>query len=84
MDARIWDAPKHGFNFPVREFLSDQNYLLVRQYLDPERWRQSGILRDDKVHSYASQFIAGDDRLTFRVWSLVVLGAWLSNHGELH
>ncbi len=84
VDVRIWDAPKHGFNFPMREFLSDQNYLLVRQYLDPERWRHSGILRDDKVHSYAAQFIAGDDRLTFRVWSLVVLGAWLSNHGELH
>ncbi|MDL2336220.1 MAG: asparagine synthase-related protein [Pseudomonadota bacterium] len=84
LDARIWDGPKHGFNFPMREFLAGQNYLLVRQYLDAGLWRQTGVLRHDKVHSYAAQFIAGDDRLTFRVWSLVVLGAWLSNHGELH
>jgi len=81
--AEIWDAPKHGFNFPLHDFLAAEDHLLVRRYLDEERWRKTGMLSHDKVQQYARQFMAGDQRLTFRVWALVVLGAWLSSHGEL-
>lgn len=82
--AQIWDVPKHGFNFPLREFLTADDFLLVRHYLDPDRWRQVGLLSAEKVHHYARQFMAGDQRLTFRIWALVVLGAWLEKHDELH
>ncbi len=80
--TQIWDAPKHGFNFPLHEFLAAEDYLLVRRYLDAERWQTAGLLSPDKVQHYARQFMAGDQRLTFRVWALVVLGAWLDKHDE--
>lgn len=82
--TEIWDAPKHGFNFPLHDFLAAEDYLLVRRHLDPSHWRTMGLLSHEEVQRYARQFIAGDHRLTFRVWALVVLGAWLANHARVH
>lgn len=77
---QLWDVPKHGFNFPFGEFLRGDDHSLVRRHLDRERWHSSGLLSADKVHGYAQQFMSGDDRLTFRIWTLVVLDAWLQHH----
>ncbi len=81
--ADILNLPKHGFNFPLRAFLTDEDHALVRRHLDAERWRQHGLLRAQDVQRYARRFMAGDTSLTFRVWGLVVLGAWLEEHREL-
>jgi asparagine synthase (glutamine-hydrolysing) len=80
--AELWNLPKHGFNFPLRDFLAADDHALVRRHLDPARWVDHGLLRADAVQHCAQRFVAGDDRLTFRVWALVVLGAWLEAHGE--
>ena len=79
-----WDGPKHGFNFPLSDFLAAQDYLVVRRYLDVERWRRLELLSPGKVQHYAQRFMAGDRSLMFRVWSLVILGAWMESHDELH
>jgi asparagine synthase (glutamine-hydrolysing) len=81
---QIWDGPKHGFNFPLGEFLAADDFALVRRNLDGDSRRLDRILAPDRVQSYARQFIAGDARLTFRIWALVILGAWLEKHDELH
>ncbi len=80
----IWDMPKHSFDFPLWEFLSAEDFKLVRRYLDSDRWRLSGLLSAKVVQGYARQFIAGDQKLKFRIWALVVLGAWLEKHDELN
>jgi asparagine synthase (glutamine-hydrolysing) len=77
----LWDLPKHGFDFPLAAFLEGEDFALVRTHLDEGRWRGGGLLRGDLVARYARDFIAGDRRLVFRVWALVVLGAWLQAHG---
>lgn len=79
----LWNVPKHGFNFPLREFLAGNDFWLVRRHLDPQRWREIGLLSPEKVGHYAQQFMAGDQRLTFRVWALAILGAWLEMHPGL-
>jgi asparagine synthase (glutamine-hydrolysing) len=79
----IWDVPKHGFDFPLRQFLSANDFGLVRRHLDEGRWRETGLLRAEVIGHYARQFIAGDERMTFRVWALVVLGAWMERHHDL-
>ena len=81
--APIWDLPKHGFDFPLQQFLAADDHALVRRYLEAGRWLDRGLLRADLVRGYARRFMAGDRRLAFRVWALVVLGAWLENHDEL-
>ena len=75
--------PKHGLDFPLHEFLAADDFMLVRRYLDRDRWHRAGLLNADLVDQYARQFIAGNRGLTFRVWALVVLAAWFEKHGEL-
>jgi asparagine synthase (glutamine-hydrolysing) len=77
----LWDLPKHGFDFPLAAFLEGDDFALVRGHLDEDRWRDGAVLRGDLVARCARDFIAGDRRLVFRVWALVVLGAWLQAHG---
>ena len=80
---QIWDSPKHGFDFPLHAFLADDNFSLVRRHLDPGFWTHMRILDAERVQHFATQFMAGDRRMTFRVWALVMLGAWLQKHDEL-
>jgi hypothetical protein len=63
----------------LREFLTEDDFMLVRRHLDPRRWYDYGVLSADRVKDVADRFIAGDARLTFRTWALVVLGAWLEH-----
>ena len=39
---QIWDLPKHGFDFPLRDFLAGDDFGWCARYLDAERWRDSG------------------------------------------
>lgn len=79
----LWDLPKHGFNFPLEGFLRGDGGRIVRDHLAAERWRKHGLLSPEGVEHYAQRFLDGDSRLTFRVWALVVLGAWLQRHDDL-
>ena len=79
----IWDLPKHSFDFPLQAFLSGDDFALVRRHLDRERWQASSVLQPQAVWDLAQRFMAGERGLQFRVWALVVLGAWLDAHGAL-
>lgn len=80
----IWDLPKHSFDFPLHAFLAGDDFALVRRHLDRERWQAFGLLDARAVSQLAQQFIGGARHTVFRIWTLVVLGAWLETHGELH
>lgn len=79
----LWDAPKRGFTFPLDDFLAGDSYALVHQHVLDGRWLGRGLLRPEVVRRYARAYIGGDRRLMFRVWALVVLGAWLDAHEDL-
>jgi asparagine synthase (glutamine-hydrolysing) len=79
----IWDAPKHGFDFPLHDFLAGDGFALVQRHALEGRWLDRGFLRPDVVRRYARQYMAGDRHSMFRVWALVVLGAWLDAHEDL-
>lgn len=78
--TKLWDMPKHGFSFPLQEFLAGDDFRLVREHLLPGIWREYGLLNDQRVQHYGRQFMAGNEGVTFRVWALVVLGAWLERN----
>lgn len=80
---QIWDVPKHGFNFPLQEFLTAEDFRLVRRYLLEADWPHWQLLKPEGVAGYARRFIAGESGLTFRVWALVVLAAWLEGPGSV-
>jgi asparagine synthase (glutamine-hydrolysing) len=76
----LWDAPKHGFDFPFADLLAIDDYSLVRAYVRAENIRRLGIERPDALKTLTDNFIAGDRRHRFRVWGLTVLTAWLEKH----
>ncbi len=84
LPRELWDMPKHSFDFPLREFLVADDCALVRHWLDRARWARGGLLAPDAVQRLALGFVAGDSALTFRVWALVLLGAWLERHDKLY
>ena len=76
----LWDVPKHGFDFPLMDFLSAEDFQLVRRYLSHDHWAEWQVLSPERVVEYGRRFIAGERTLSFRVWALVVLAAWLEGH----
>ncbi len=76
----LWDVPKHGFDFPLMEFLSAEDFQIVHRYLLHDRWTHWQVLSPERVAEYGRRFIAGERNLGFRVWALVVLAAWLEGH----
>lgn len=84
LPREMWDLPKHSFDFPLCEFLAADDCALVRHWLDRARWARNGLLAADQVQRLAMCFVSGDTALTFRVWALVVLAAWLERHDTLN
>jgi asparagine synthase (glutamine-hydrolysing) len=80
---KIWDIPKHGFDFPLHDFLAGDDFALVHRHVLEGRWLDRGLVRADVVRRYARAFTSGDQRLVFRIWALAVLGAWLDKHEDL-
>lgn len=80
----LWDTPKHGFDFPLADLLRGQDGQMVRRYLFQADWRDWSLLSPRLVEDYGRRFLAGDDRLVFRVWALAVLAAWLETHDWDH
>lgn len=76
----LWDIPKHGFDFPLVEFLSAEDFRLVHRYLLQDHWKKWQILAPARVAEYGHRFMAGETRLMFKVWALIVLTAWLESH----
>jgi asparagine synthase (glutamine-hydrolysing) len=76
----LWDVPKHGFDFPLLEFLCADDFRLVRFYLLQGHWERWQVLAPERVAEYARRFMAGETHLIFKVWALVVLASWLEGH----
>ncbi len=76
----LWDRPKHGFDFPLASFLAGQDAALVHRHVLAPAWAQRAGLQREVVAAWGRRFVGGDRQATFKVWALVVLGAWLEAH----
>lgn len=73
----LWDVPKHGFDFPLVEFLRHRDHALVRRYAAGS---PAAGLDAEIACGHVQDFLDGDDNSAFRVWALVVLNAWCGHH----
>lgn len=76
----LWDAPKHGFTFPLWDFLAANDFAVVRRYLGCGSLFAPISLAGDVVQDLLNRVTRGDRDSAFRAWALVVLGAWLEGH----
>ncbi len=84
---KLWEQPKHGFDFPFVQLMTFEDCALVRRYLDPdvtERWNLFDARQIDAVKQAflrERSYSAFDPRSSaFKTWALMVLFAWLENH----
>lgn len=76
----LWDLPKHGLDFPFVALLRYDSFALIRQYLTSAVLERHGLVAPSLIRDYVRAFQAGDTRLGFRIWALVVLFAWFEHH----
>jgi asparagine synthase (glutamine-hydrolysing) len=83
---RLWDFPKHGFDFPFVDLMAADDCALVREYLDPAVTGRWSLFDQQQLAASTADFLRGErppafgDRSpAFRVWALLVLFAWLEN-----
>jgi asparagine synthetase B (glutamine-hydrolysing) len=74
---RFWDVKKKYFNFPLQKFLAHDDYRIVRDHLAPERILGAGLVDLERVRPWLKRYLDGEHDLNFKVWSLLILHAWL-------
>ena len=80
--SALWEAPKHGFDVPLLEFMDTNSATQAEHQLQEARWASCHVLSPSAVAPWIAAFKSGDTRFLFRVWQLVLLGAWMEAHGD--
>lgn len=76
----LWDGPKRGFDFPLRSFLRDEDFQLLRRYLSGAAPCAGCTPYNPLIDELVQRFRAADASVVFRIWALVVLSAWSRHH----
>jgi asparagine synthase (glutamine-hydrolysing) len=79
--AEILDRPKEGFVLPANTWLRAALAPLVDVVLADGRLALHGLYDRSYVRTLLARFAAGDDALTFKVWTLMVFQLWFEEHG---
>jgi asparagine synthase (glutamine-hydrolysing) len=72
----VLDRPKEGFVLPKNTWLRAGMSSLPREILSQERLALHGYFEPKQVNSLIDGFLAGDDALTFKLWTLIVFQIW--------
>ncbi len=76
---RIWNVPKHGFDYPFDKLMRYKDDYLIRKYLSAEALERHGLFDTDIARNYIQSFLDGDRSVRFKVWALLVFQAWYEN-----
>lgn len=77
----VLDRPKEGFVLPANTWLRSALKPLLDVVLADERLAAHGLYDPAYVRALRARFSAGDDTLTFKVWTLVVFQLWYEEQG---
>jgi len=78
----VLDRPKEGFVLPKNTWLREGLSGLIDDVLSTQRLSLHGYFNGDYINALVSNFMKGDDALTFRVWTLIVFQLWYEQHLE--
>ena len=70
---------KRYFTFPLHSFIADEDYALVRRFLSAECLTRHALVDPRGVARWIDRYLAGDQSLLFKIWSLLVLHAWIES-----
>ncbi len=78
----IFERPKWGFSIPLVYWLKKELHYLIVSYLNEEIIVKCGVVRYQIVNNLVKRFERGEDFLYNRLWALIVLHKWISEHGD--
>lgn len=70
---------KRYFTFPLHAFIADQDYALVRRFLSADCLTRHALVDSRCARHLVDRYLAGDQTLLFKIWSLLLLHAWLES-----
>jgi asparagine synthase (glutamine-hydrolysing) len=73
---------KRYFNFPLQSFIEGDDFALVRRLLSNESLTRHGLFDPARVSPWMDRYLAGDQSLQFKIWSLLVVQSWLEARSE--
>ena len=79
--SEILDRPKEGFVLPANTWLRAALKPMLDLVLAEDRLALHGLFDAAYVRGLRARFAAGDDALTFKVWTLVVFQLWYEEQG---
>ena len=77
---QFFDRPKWGFSIPLVKWLKKDLHYLIEKYLSEEMLTEYGIVEAQKVKQLIKRFEGGEDFLYNRLWVLILLHKWMSEH----
>jgi asparagine synthase (glutamine-hydrolysing) len=72
----ILDRPKEGFVLPKNTWLRAGLSGMLDEVLAPDRLAMHGLFNNEYIATLKQNFLAGDDALTFKLWTLIVFQLW--------
>ena len=80
---RIVEKPKWGFSIPLSKWLRNDLKFMIDNYLNFDTLSKIDFINTKEVLSFKDRFLAGEDYLWNRVWTLLVLIKFLCKQDEL-
>jgi len=80
LPAEVIDRPKEGFVLPANTWLRSALAPLLDTILADDRLARHGFYDLATVRALRARFDAGDDAVTFKVWTLVAFQIWFEEH----
>ena len=76
----ILERPKEGFVLPKNTWLREGMAEMVKDVLSVSRLGIHGFFNQGYVDALVSKFFEGDEALTFKVWTLIILQIWYEQY----
>jgi asparagine synthase (glutamine-hydrolysing) len=76
----ILARPKEGFVLPKNSWLRQGMLGLLNDVLSPDRLSIHGYFNHEYIASLITDFLKGDDALTFKIWTLLVFQLWYEDY----
>ena len=80
LPRHLFDRPKWGFALPLPDWLKGRLSFLLDKYLNSTIINNYNILTNLYVQDLKDRFLAGEDYLYGRLWTIIILHWWLEEN----
>lgn len=80
LPKELFSRPKWGFSIPLSEWMKSRYRWLMDKYLNPTIINRYNIMSNIFVQELKQRFLAGEDYLYVRLWTIIILHWWLEEN----